>query len=556
MRPLLTLEQIGKMAFRSKWHCPALVISPRQSSRRSSTSSLGLLNNEDSISVSLLPSEVKRDPAAHAALGALRQQQPQQLDAPTLTSLQSFYYPATSHFPTSSNNNIINHKISRFSKLSALALTLVGYKGGISTDQINQDSAFVLKFSTVEQNNRATGILSNNDDPNKTSPLLAPSKSSFITTIAGVIDGHGTTGHGVAEWSRNELLQRLSSQWLGDSQNKTNDTDDVGKDDTDDEESVKKLVKTVLLEMDRDMPEELALPGGATTSFVICRQSTASHAGDTAAEAADDDKLYFVNLGDSQSFLVAAIVPHGNATRTATNNPSLLDVQVVFSTKGHKPDDPKERARLETLGVSVTDADRGVPAQVWFHHNESFSGTRPDAPLSLQALTMSRALGDREAIGVIADPTIVVWKISDAVKHVLDTFHGKGKRKPAYNNDIENTDGSIVLDSYGSNDANSGTGRDELPAGSTSSATTPKLTKENVRLFVVSVTDGITEFLSPEYMARPLAQALYEAQTPTKKSVHALTAAEELIHGSSSCWDEKYKWNYRDDMTITVAEIY
>lgn len=597
---LLLLDEIGTTAAVSQR-------SPPPPPRRSSS----LRNHVEHPIVwelSLQPCDVVWDSVVRAALDVLRQssadsshapQQQQHLDALTVSSLQSCYHPGTKNWPTSSRNNNNNQNDSRrhrVSSRSALALTLVGFKGGSMIDQVNQDRAFVWKFSStpLEPANNSSNRRSTRIQNSSSSSSLHGSEqsatsitSTTTTTISGVMDGHGTAGHGVSEWSRHELLKRLSvsssvSPWLGDSQNETSDKDDTD----DDEESVIQMVKTVLLEMDRDLPEALALQGGATASFVLCRQKTSTtadrHTGDTAAAAPvatdpiadnnkDDDKLYFVNLGDSQSFVVAAIVSHSSSNTTDTtisnnNNPSsspmlpridsdsslLLHVQVVFSTKGHKPDDPEERARLEALGMRVTaeSDETGEPARVWYRHRTSASSATP----STSGLAMSRALGDRQAVGVIADPTIDVWKISDAVNHVLETFRNKDKDSlPKQRACAEmNADGSVVNDSLCTKDTNAGTDSDSNP----SLATAAKITKENVRLFVVSATDGVMDYLSLDDIANSLAEALYEVQSPNKKKIHVLTAAEALIHQASAQWQNEFNGQYRDDMAITMAQVH
>lgn len=314
-------------------------------------------------------------------------------------------------------------------------LTMVGYKGGNLYEQINQDRAFVH----VRANEYS---------------------------VSGVMDGHGTLGHFVAEWCRYELLLRLTTLDLKDQP----------------ANEVVKLLSDLVIGMDRDIPQRYSQDGGATASFVF------QHV----------NKLYFCNTGDSQSFLVAAIVQHNQ----------LQDVNIAFATKLHSPTDPQEKERLEAAGMRVVLEEGESRAWYTTESGQSFG------------LAMSRALGDHDAKpGIIADPSIDVVDVDEVIASIV--------QKGQTNQDCQEI----------------------LPDGTTVEKC-ESVSAEDIRLFVVSVTDGIIDYLKLDAIAYQLAQGFYE-----ENKQNVVSSAADIIHQAAGKWQEAMNGLYRDDIAIVVTKV-
>ena len=107
-----------------------------------------------------------------------------------------------------------------------------------------------------------------------------------------------------------------------------------------------------------------------------------------------DDQLLVSNVGDSKAFVVSV-------------DRSRNEVHVVYTTKPHKPDDPVERKRIESMGGRVQDA----PSPEFSARVVIPMGSNP---FDVMGLAMSRSLGDFEGrpYGVIAEPTTDVISIN------------------------------------------------------------------------------------------------------------------------------------------------
>jgi serine/threonine protein phosphatase PrpC len=297
----------------------------------------------------------------------------------------------------------------------------------------------------------------------------------------------------VAEWSRHEFLRKLPCVLL---EVETWKAASMTAADTL-EAKIKEALSELIVSIDRDLPEPAATNGGATISFVLHYRNV----------------LYLVNTGDSQSYLVVAIVASRN--RSASDNgkesPSGAQLQAVtvldslqcWSTDLHKP--LKERARLEAAGMQVT--DRG----------------RVKCNTAAYTMCMSRSIGDREMVGLIATPE--VESLPDTVFNdsTVERYH-RNLRSEAI-------------------DAGSSTSIEA------SQAEDAAITTDNVRLFAVSATDGIFDHVSSYKFCSLLAEGLLG-----NKEHIALTVERIFNEAKSEALDKSEQMNY-DDMAIAIAQI-
>jgi len=128
--------------------------------------------------------------------------------------------------------------------------------------------------------------------------------------------------------------------------------------------------------------------------------------------------------------------------------------------------------------------------------------TDPESGLT-SGLAMSRSLGDWEVgkVGVIPDPIVDIIDMENVVQERL--------RK-------DNATSSM----------------------------------DDIYIFGVSATDGLLDYTTIEYVAKSLANGLYQKDGP-----HLLTALEQLIYFAASGWEKAKRGTYRDDIAISVSEL-
>ena len=133
----------------------------------------------------------------------------------------------------------------------AATFTLIGYKGGQLTEQINQDRSLVV------------------------SPYFIDDKHEGDRILLGVFDGHAPLGELVSEYTATELPKLLASKLR------------AGFEEGGDEVSVttQALIET-FIELDESAPAD---ESGGCTATVVLRQGR---------------HVFFANAGDSRSFLV------------------------------------------------------------------------------------------------------------------------------------------------------------------------------------------------------------------------------------------------------------
>jgi serine/threonine protein phosphatase PrpC len=364
--------------------------------------------------ISLTPCDVLWDSTARTALQLLRQRSKRTTQT-TATEEDAEPFVTTALYPCCHDDG----KDHRF-----LTFTLVGDKGGKNAlDQINQDRAFI--------HHRGEGGSSSSSSAENDPDIL----------LAGVVDGHGASGHYVAEWIRHSLKQQLFVEpVLGSNNNDTNHIPDI--------------IANTVKSLDKAVPSQFAYDSGATLSFLL-------RVGET---------LYFSNTGDSQTFLAAAVLDE--------RNNDLLDVNIVFASELHKPTARHERQRLEALGHTIDAAED----RVWY--------AVPNQ--GLHGMATSRTIGDHQAgpYTLIPDPDVVMLTIHDVLKdqrmkRQLLLSPNSTIASPAAD-DQKVCTGDVQSD--GSVDTSSC--RDESPP-----------TGERIHLFAVSATDGILDYFKPEEMA-------------------------------------------------------
>jgi Protein phosphatase 2C len=425
-------------------------------------------------SVVLLPLELK-DPAFVNVLTALRSKR--LLNAEEATTLKTCYMEWDRAVATSPDDLKQSTSSKEPDKLSALVMTKMGWKAQLPTYMeplppklTNEDRAFVMKY-TQEHNNESIPVL-----------------------VAGVLDGHGEEGDAVAEWSRHEFLRRLPCVLLEVETLKVASMMTAGELEV----KVKAALSELIVSIDRDLPEPAATNGGATISIVLHYRNV----------------LYFVNTGDSQSYLVAAIVASSNrfASDKAKESSSagqlqqavyVLDSWECWSTFLHNP--LSERARLEAAGMQVSD------------------GGRVTCNTAAYDLCMSRSIGDREMVGVIATPQVSCLRVTTLNDLMAERYNRKMLSEANKSGD--------------SSKATSGTEASQV------------ITADNVRLFAVSATDGFFDQV-PSYKFHSL---LAESLIGNKE--HVALTVEGMFNEATRKALDKSEQTYCDDMAIAIAQI-
>ena len=73
-------------------------------------------------------------------------------------------------------------------------------------------------------------------------------------------------------------------------------------------------------------------------------------------------------------------------------------------------------------------------------------------------------------------------------------------------------------------------------------------TEKDVKIFAVSATDGLLDYLPAHSVANHVATGLYTQKTP-------LLACEDLIYAAAQGWQEDKQGRYRDDIAISVTDL-
>lgn len=269
--------------------------------------------------------------------------------------------------------------------------------------------------------------------------------------LLGVFDGHARNGHFVSEHTLQQFPKRLA-------ENLQKKVDPTASEETRTRQTCQCLTDT-FLEVNLTAPA-----GGGCTASVILQCN---------------DRLFVANAGDSRSFI-------------SIYDSSTNQTHVVSISREDKPDLPDEQARIVKMGGRVYQPMYGgVPRVMYF---DSTTGSN-------SGLAMSRAIGDHDATGVIANPILQVLDLNELVE----------SRKFSD-------------------------------------------TEDGVHIFAVSASDGMMDYITPDVIADVVGRALFRKTDHNDKD-HPLTACERLIGLAAELWDRERHGRYRDDIAITVSKI-
>lgn len=196
--------------------------------------------------------------------------------------------------------------------------------------------------------------------------LIMADDPSTNSLILCVLDGHGEHGDGVSAHFRDNLVNEMlrHPSWASDCKKATKD-------------SIAKVEHQVIRNFRIDTEFS-----GTTLTMVIIRSN----------------KVFGVNIGDSRAII-------------GKEEDGVL-LSEAF-TEDHKPDLPKEKARILASGgrVFAVEYDDGIdgPARVWLGH------------MDVPGLAMSRSLGDAVAhtAGVISEPEFTERELDPNVDRFL-----------------------------------------------------------------------------------------------------------------------------------------
>lgn len=384
----------------------------------------------------------------------------------------------------------------------AATLTLIGYKGGEMDSQINQDRALALAPYLYGNINSST---ENNSDFATTRP---------VARLIGAFDGHATFGEKVSEYVAKTLPALLGSKLVEyDAANSKND-DEVDQQQKD--LDIGKILHETFLELDATSPAE---PSGGCTATLVLQLGT---------------KIYIANAGDSRSF-VGAHVTHPSS-ESGDSKPTTT---IIFGTREDKPHLSTERVRVEHMGGTVY-----LPTGFLVTGKGTTRVLYKDPTTgSTSGLAMSRSIGDWDAgsVGVIPDPLIDILDINEIKKSVLDNLNGACDDKTD-EVEIDPASGESV----------------------SSKGQCVTYTEKDVKIFAISATDGLLDYLPEKSIVEHVARGLYETASVNAEGgesndeqqvSHPLLACEDLIYAAAQGWQKDKGGRYRDDIAIAITEL-
>ena len=219
-------------------------------------------------------------------------------------------------------------------------------------------------------------------------------RGSFVHPFAGdatqalfcVFDGHGACGDVVSHVVMVEMQQRLAAAL------KKRDDPPAA-------------LKKVFVEIDEALPELVgptACQNSGTTAVVVLLRG--SH-------------CWVAHAGDSRAVV-------GTAPSEPSSSSPFSRLAARDLSADHKPDDPKEKARIIASGGYVKPAPRAdLSARVY-----------TDAAMTRVGLAMARSIGDKcvKGCGVIADPTVSEFDLSEDDRFILLASDGVCVRAPSF----------------------------------------------------------------------------------------------------------------------------
>ena len=252
---------------------------------------------------------------------------------------------------------------------TAATLTLIGYKGGKMSDQINQDRALVYspyKYYNID----------------KSSSVSDEGSQQPVARLLGAFDGHARYGEKVSEYVAKTLPALLASKLVQFDASPDNEVDK--------EQKMGQLLRDTFLELDATSPAD---PSGGCTASVVLQLGS---------------KIYVANAGDSRSFIAAHVIPPDG---------SEAFTSIIHGTREDKPHLPIERERVEHMGGTV-----------YLPNGFAVTGQGTTRVLykdpttgSTSGLAMSRSIGDWDAgeVGVVPDPVVDILDVGDIKQTVL-----------------------------------------------------------------------------------------------------------------------------------------
>lgn len=373
----------------------------------------------------------------------------------------------------------------------AATLTLIGYKGGKVEHQINQDRALALAPYSYQNINKSDVVNQQQQRP--------------AAKLIGVFDGHAKYGEKVSEYVVKTLPALLGSKLANyDPTIATNDDFDKAATEHNMEDKISWILHQTFRELDATSP---ARPSGGCTATILLQLGT---------------KIYIANSGDSRSFVAVHITHPSNGSTTT---------QIIFGTREDKPHLSTERKRVEHMGGKVyippgfIETGQGATRVLY---KDPTTG-------STSGLAMSRSIGDWDAgeVGVIPDPMIDILDMKEIKKKVLENLN---------------------------DDTCKDTGAKEVEINPINVKPTPVVdtcvtyTEKDVKIFAISATDGLLDYLPEQDIVEHVAKGLYQ----TKKAEgtrHPLLSCEDLIYAAAQGWEKDKGGRYRDDIAMAVADL-
>jgi hypothetical protein len=221
-----------------------------------------------------------------------------------------------------------------------------------------------------------------------------------------------------------------------------------------------------------------------------------------------NDHIFISNVGDSKTF-VFTYEPCTDDDDDDDNqkNESKSKVELVYQSREDKPHLHDEKQRIQKCGGTVHE-----PLQK--EMESGYDSSRvivADEKRGYQvSLAMSRSLGDWNfaKAGVIAEPIIDILDLN------------------------------------------------EITISSSSSSSSL------CKVFAVSATDGLLDYVTPQEMGETLAKALFDQEDQSEEthirtmSHHSSSAMEDLILRANYGWFHEMGPSYRDDIAITAMKIH
>jgi len=311
--------------------------------------------------------------------------------------------------------------------------------------------------------------------------------------MLGVFDGHGRLGEVVSEYAVTTLPQLLSTK-LGDIFKHKDENKE------EEEEVIQRAISESFLEIDETIPT--AGVGGCTASVVLHIPSSSS----------SSSKIYIANAGDSRSF----IATHYKSTSQSYTN-------IIYATREDKAHLSEERTRIEQNGGTILTYD----------DDENDSRVLYTKGKYQMSLAMSRSIGDWEfgEIGVIAKPIVDSLIVEDVVRKEVERLRLL----------LQEEDGMACVDD----------GEEEEEDGE--EKTCQVIEEQDVRVFAVSATDGLLDYIAPDVLMSTIAASLF--RDDDEPSLCLFSSMEKLIYSAAKGWHDEMDGEYRDDIAVAASII-